>query len=181
LESLNLNFQSFLYAKVGHAVRPEEDGGKYFLYFLAEDPEKEGSMWNEFLDWLRILPPEYKVYHYPSYAKTAVKKLSEKHQSSEELQRFQERLFDLRKCVDKCVVFPLYFYSIKDIAKSSFVNFKWRHAKAGGGQSIFWYEKWLEAQDRQILQDIIDYNEDDVLATEYLHLWINSAAKKSNL
>lgn len=169
------------YAKVGHTVRSEEDGGKYFLYFLAEDPEKEASMWSEFLDWLRILPTEYKVYHYASYEKTAIKKLSEKYQSSEELQHFQEKLFDLRKCVDKCVVFPLYFYSIKDIAKSSFVNFKWRHAKAGGGQSIFWYEKWLENQNRQVLQDIIDYNEDDVRATEYLHLWINSAAKESGL
>lgn len=76
------------------------------------------------------------------------------------------------------MIFPLYFYSIKDIAKSSFVNFKWRHAKAGGGQSIFWYEQWLETKDRQTLQDIIDYNEDDVRAAEHLHLWINEVAKE---
>ena len=156
-----------------------EDPGKYFLYFLAETPELEQAMWIDFLSWLRYLPAEYKVYHYAHYEKTALKKLSEKYKNSDELHSFQELLIDLKKSVDKSVIFPLYFYSIKDIAKSSFVNFKWRHAKAGGGQSIFWYEQWLETKDRQTLQDIIDYNEDDVRATEHLHLWINQEVQKT--
>jgi len=165
------------YARIGHVTWTQNDEGKYFLYFLAETPELESVMWNDFLDWLRYLPSEYKVYHYAHYEKTALKKLSEKHKDSDELHRFKDQLIDLKKSVDKSVIFPLYFYSIKDIAKSSFVNFKWRHAKAGGGQSIFWYEQWLETKDRQTLQDIIDYNEDDVRATEHLHLWINESAK----
>lgn len=166
------------YARIGHVTWHQDDENKYFLYFLAETPELESVMWNDFLEWLCYLPDEYKVYHYAHYEKTALKKLSEKHNESDELHRFKERLIDLKKSVDKSVIFPLYFYSIKDIAKSSFVNFKWRHAKAGGGQSIFWYEQWLETKDRQTLQDIIDYNEDDVRATEHLHLWINEAAKE---
>jgi uncharacterized protein len=59
---------------------------------------------------------------------------------------------------------------IKDIAKH--LDFKWQHQKAGGAQSIFWYEKWLETNDRSVLQDIINYNEDDVKATEFLHTWL---------
>lgn len=168
------------YARFGKVVwcEEDEDKGKYFLYFIAETPEQESVMWSDFLDWLRYLPSECKVYHYAHYEKTALKKLAEKHKNSDELHRFQDQLIDLKKCVDKSVIFPLYFYSIKDIAKSSFVNFKWRHAKAGGGQSIFWYEQWLETKDRQTLQDIIDYNEDDVRATEFLHLWLNRVAKE---
>lgn len=166
------------YARIGHVTWPQDDNGKYFLYFLAETPELESVMWNDFLGWLCYLPSEYKVYHYANYEKAALKKLSEKHKDSDELHLFKDQLIDLKKSVDKSVIFPLYFYSIKDIAKSSFVNFKWRHAKAGGGQSIFWYEQWLETKDRKILQDIIDYNEDDVRATEHLHLWINEAAKE---
>jgi len=84
---------------------------------------------------------------------------------------------DLSNIVQKNVFFPLYFYSIKDIAKSKFLNYKWRHAKAGGAQSIFWYEEWLEKKDRAILTDIIDYNEDDVRATEYLHHWLVKEGK----
>lgn len=169
------------YAKVGHVVKPEEDKNKYFLYFLAETPELELEMWDNFLKWLRFLPNKYKVYHYSLYEKTALNKLAKKYHNSAELHQFQDQLVDLKNSVDNLVIFPLYFYSIKDIAKSSFVNFKWRHAKAGGGQSIFWYERWLETKDRQILQDIIDYNEDDVRATEHLHLWINQTKWKSVL
>ena len=165
------------YAKVGQVARTQEDNDKYFLYFLAETPDLESTMWNDFLEWLRHLPSEYSVFHYGDYEKTKLKKLAEKYKDSDELHRFQDRLIDLKRIVDKSVVFPLYFYSIKDIAKSSFVNFKWRHAKASGGQSIFWYEKWLETKDKQTLQDIVDYNEDDVRATEHLHLWIKKTSK----
>lgn len=170
-----------MYAQVGHVVHSQEDNGKYFLYFLAETPDLEKIMWNNFLEWLCYLPQEYKVYHYALYEKTALKNLAEKHKHSDGLQRFQNNLIDLQKYVNKSVIFPLYFYSIKDIAKSSFVNFKWRHAKAGGGQSIFWYEQWLESKDRQTLQNIIDYNEDDVRATEHLHLWLKESTKNHTL
>ena len=136
-------------------------------------------MWIDFLSWLRYLPLRVQSLSLCALRENALKKLSEKYKNSDELHRFQELLIDLKKSVDKSVIFPLYFYSIKDIAKSSFVNFKWRHAKAGGGQSIFWYEQWLETKDRQTLQDIIDYNEDDVRATEHLHLWINQEVQKT--
>ena len=79
---------------------------------------------------------------------------------------------DLRKIVEKGFILPHYFYLIKDIAKSSFLNFKWRHQKAGGGQSVFWYERWLETGDSAILEDIIDYNEDDVRATEKFYKYV---------
>lgn len=83
-----------------------------------------------------------------------------------------ESLVDIEKVVQKSVIFPLYFYSIKDIAKSEFLGFKWRHEKAGGGQSVFWYEEWLETGNHEILNDIINYNEDDVRATEHLYNWL---------
>jgi uncharacterized protein len=167
-----------MHAKIGHVVRPNENVGKYFLYFIAETPELESVMWNDFLEWLCHLPANYKVYHYADYEVGALKKLVEKYKTTGELSRFQDHLIDLEMSVQKSVIFPLYFYSLKDIAKSSVVNFKWRNAKAGGGQSIYWYEHWLETKNRSILQDIIDYNEDDVRATEHLHLWMNKAFKE---
>jgi predicted RecB family nuclease len=72
--------------------------------------------------------------------------------------------------IQEAVIFPVYFYSIKDLAKH--LKYKWRHEKAGGAQSIFWYEKWLETEDRKVLRDIVNYNEDDVRATEFLHNWL---------
>jgi uncharacterized protein len=143
----------------------------YFKYFLAEQPADEEKMWNNFLAWLEDSSfNHYKVYHYHSYEKTNVDKLTKKYGGSQKLDEFMHNLVDLLKIVKKSIIYPIYFYSIKDIAKH--LDFKWQHQKAGGAQSIFWYEKWLETNDRSVLQDIINYNEDDVKATEFLHTWL---------
>jgi len=166
------------YAKIGH-VRKQDDG-RYFVYFLAEQPEDEGEMWNTFLQWLEILPENgYTVWHYNIYEQTQCNKLAKLYRDTPALRRFMARSVDLEIVVRESVIFPLYFYSIKDIAKSKFLNFKWRHEKAGGAQSIFWYEEWLEKNDRGILNDIVNYNEDDVRATEYLRDWLADHAEAS--
>ena len=107
---------------------------------------------------------------------TLSKKLAEKYGGSRKFTQFHSKLFDLEEARKKSVIFPLYFYSIKDIAKSKFVNFQWRHTKANGAQSVFWYEQWLEETDCDVLNDIIDYNEDDVRATECFYLWLKQFA-----
>lgn len=145
----------------------------YYKYFLAETPEGEPAMWQEFLAWVETLPKgQYAVYHYADYERAQTLRMAEEYGSSTAFQEFVSRYVDLLKVVKASVIFPLYFYSIKDIAKSKFLNFSWRNKKAGGAQSIFWYEEWLESGDRRVLQDIVDYNEDDVVATERLHAWL---------
>ena len=163
--------EKHLYAKAEN-VRFFEDG-KYFVYFLAKQPEEEKAMWQAFLKWVALLPEEYTVYHYANYEKTHLETLVDEYGSSSTLERFQTKLVDLQTVVEKAIIFPLYFYSIKDIAKSSFLNFKWRHQKAGGSQSILWYKQWLETGKEEILEDIINYNEDDVRATEHLLVFLS--------
>ena len=158
------------YAKFGN-IRYGENG-KYYIYFLAEQPKDEKSMWQDIVKWINILPTDYLVYHFADYERTRTKMLATNYGNIKQVDYFLKQLIDLSKVVQKSIIFPLYFYSIKDIAKSKFLNYKWRHAKAGGAQSIFWYEKWLETKDKQVLEDIINYNEDDVIATEYLHHWL---------
>lgn len=166
----------FKYAKVGH-VRKHKADDRYFLYFLAEDPGEEQALWKQFLEWLEILPDDdYAVFHYANYENSWTKKLADKYGSSQKFTQFRSKLFDLENARKESVIFPLYFYSIKDIAKSKFVDFHWRHAKAGGAQSVFWYEQWLEDADCDLLNDIIDYNEDDVRATECFYLWLKQFA-----
>jgi uncharacterized protein len=165
----------FKYAKIGH-VRKHKAEDRYFLYFIAEDPNEEEALWKQFLEWLEILPEDdYAVFHYANYENSSTKKLAEKYGGSRKFTQFHSKLFDLEDARKKSVIFPLYFYSIKDIAKSKFVNFQWRHAKANGAQSVFWYEQWLEDADCDVLNDIIDYNEDDVRATECFYLWLEKS------
>lgn len=158
------------YAKIGN-VRKYDD--KYFIYFLAEQLEDQRQMWADFLKWLEILPTTgISIFHFHNYEMTQCKSMEKYYGGSEALHTFMSNCFDLSAIVQSSIIFPLYFYSIKDIAKSKFLDFKWRHAKAGGAQSIFWYEDWLESGNRDILNDIINYNEDDVRATEFLHRWL---------
>ncbi len=150
-------------------VKPDQE--PIFKYFIAEKPEDEGNMWSEFLEWLKVENlTDFKIYHFHHYEKTYLNKLSDVYGGNEQLLDFINNLIDLSPLFLKSFIFPVYFYSIKDIAKH--LNFKWQHEKAGGGQSILWYEKWLETGDRKVLQDIINYNEDDVRATEFLHNWM---------
>lgn len=157
------------YAKHTNIVYDETEG-KYFIYFLAEKPEDEEEMWSEFLSWLDILPEGYLVYHYADYERSKTLSMARKYRSSPAFEYFHTKLFDFLKVIQETVIFPVYFYSIKDLAKH--LKYKWRHEKAGGAQSIFWYEKWLETEDRNVLRDIVNYNEDDVRATEFLHNWL---------
>jgi len=154
----------------GDNVRYYEIDSKYFVYFMAEKPEDEREMWESFIKWIDALPQEYYVYHFACYEKIQIRKLAEKYGGSIALQEFQNKLVDLRPIIENAIVFPIYFYSIKDIAK--YLSFNWRHQKASGSQSILWYEKWLETGDINVLKDIIDYNEDDVQATEFVLHWL---------
>jgi len=150
-------------------VKPGQES--IFKYFIAEKPENEVDMWSEFIEWLKAENlMDFKVYHYHHYEKTYLNKLKDLYGSNEQLDNFIVNLIDLSPLCLKSFIFPTYFYSIKDIAKH--LNFTWQHEKAGGGQSILWYERWLETGDRKVLQDIINYNEDDVRATEFLHNWM---------
>ncbi len=160
------------YKKIGH-IRDGDTLGTYYIYFIAEQPTDEKTMWEQFLEWVKLLPMDnVKIYHFADYERTRTAGLANTYGGQQIIEPFIDTFVDLSKIVQQSVIFPLYFYSIKDIAKSKFLAYKWRHPKAGGAQSIFWYEKWLESGDQQVLQDIINYNEDDVIATEYLHHWL---------
>ncbi len=92
-----------------------------FKYFLAKSPKDEKKMWQKFLDWLEDMRLDnYKVYHYHHYELTQLKKLKTIYGSSEKLEDFIQNLVDLLPIIKESAIFPLYSYSLKDIAKYLF-------------------------------------------------------------
>ncbi len=147
-----------------------KDNKEKYHPFIAERPEDEELAWKEFLKFAETLDGA-PIYHYGSYEKQVILRLGGRYGISEKAKSIlDENLFDLMKVCGKSVIFPVYFYSLKDIAK--FLGFRWRNSKASGMQSIIWYDRWLEAGDRKSLDDVIEYNEDDVRATKYLKNWL---------
>ena len=65
--------------------------------------------------------------------------------------------------IKRATEWPLYSQSIKAIAKH--LGFQWRDTTPSGAASIEWYNRWIETGDQAIKQRILDYNEDDCLAT----------------
>lgn len=150
----------------------ERDTQDEYIHFVAEQPGDEAALWSRFLAWIETLPTTYTVFHYAPYERHHLALLATKYGSTPALEQFQERLVDLFEVVQRCVIFPLSFYSLKDICKH--LGFSWRNAQSSGTQSIFWYEQWLERGDRAALDSAIQYNEDDVRASAFLRRWLES-------
>lgn len=159
-----------------------KDGGEgRYVSFLADRPEDEEKMWKAFLAWLPTLPADYTIYHYATYEATRLTILGKRYGDTENplLQHFRTRLVDLKEGAREHAVYPLYFYSLKNICK--FLGFSWTSSVKSGGASIGAYEHWIASQDRAILDDIVCYNRDDVRATAHLLAWLNTYAREETV
>lgn len=141
-----------------------------FYPFLAEFPEQEGEIWQEFLDLVNLYP-QAPIFHYSDYEVETIKRLAKVyHTPREQQQALLSRFRDLHHYVIHAVIFPVESYSLKSLA--NWLGFQWRNPGASGEQSVYWYDQWLTNRDRQLLELIINYNEDDCRATRYLKDWL---------
>jgi predicted RecB family nuclease len=152
-----------------------EDGKERYQAFVAEgegDPHvREGRAWAAFCDFMEGYAGTT-IYHYGWYERDVIRRLSAKHGISKKAAEALDAscMIDLLKVVQPSVIFPLYFYSLKDLAKH--LGFRWRASDASGANSVLWYQAWQEKGDMKMLRKIVDYNEDDVIATRHLKDWL---------
>ncbi len=112
------------------------------------------------------------MYYYSKYERTIWRKLQERYPdvvSKEEI----EDLFSPDNSVDLYydvvkpkTEWPTRDYSIKTLA--SYLGFSWRDTDPSGASSIEWYHRWVETGDEGIRRRIIEYNEDDCVATRVI-------------
>lgn len=122
-------------------------------------------------------------YYYSKYERSVWRTLQEKYSgvcSSDDI----EALFNPAKGIDlyydvvtKYTVWPTYSHSIKDLAV--YLGFKWRDAHPSGAASIEWFDQWIRSGDSACKQRILDYNEDDCIATRVLLDGIRSLKVKT--
>ena len=112
------------------------------------------------------------IYYYSKYERTIWRQLQVKYPdvcSADDI----EDLFDPNHAVDlyfdvvkKITEWPTRDYTIKTLAR--FLGFKWRDTDPSGAASIEWFDRWVRTQDPKIKQRILEYNEDDCVATRVL-------------
>lgn len=142
---------------------------KYYA-FLAESQAEEGAIWQQFLDLVEQYP-QAPIFHFCPYEVDTVKRLAQLYGTPKaQLIPLLERFIDVYEEVTQLVVLPTESYALKTVAR--WLGFQWRNPEASGSQSIFWYDRWLETGERALLDAIVEYNEDDCLATRHLKDWL---------
>ncbi|MEK6956246.1 MAG: TM0106 family RecB-like putative nuclease, partial [Nanoarchaeota archaeon] len=150
---------------IGCLVR--KNNHEEFIPFLAKKIEDEEKMFKEFAEYLRK-EKDFVLYHYANYESVQIKKLGKKY--GIDVDFISERMVDLLKILKQSVMCPTSGNSIKTIAP--LLGFNWRQLGIKGDDSIYLYLEYLKTNDEKILDSIVRYNEDDVIATRVVKDWL---------
>ncbi len=153
--------------------RNRDDSTETFFPFMAEapTPEEEEKAFSKAWEYVQSRQP-CAIYFYSKYERTWWKKLQKRYPSVA-TEADIHAMFESAMAVDlyfdvvqKCTEWPTRDHSIKTLAY--YLGFKWRDTSPSGTDSIEWYHRWIESGDISIRQRILDYNEDDCVATRVL-------------
>jgi predicted RecB family nuclease len=148
-----------------------------FHPLLADNPQDEQTVWQQFLDLVAQYPAA-PIFHFCPYETQTVAKLAKLYNTPTHIiQPLLARFFDLHVLVTETAILPVESYALKNIAK--WMGFDWRDASANGAQSIYWYAQWLATQERHYLDSIVTYNEDDCRATHHIKDWLVKFVQES--
>jgi uncharacterized protein len=141
-----------------------------FYPFVAERPDDERTVWQQFLDLVWSYPTA-PIYHFCPFEVQTVERLATLYNTPySKIQPLLTRFVDLHERVTRLVTLPVESYALKPIAR--WLGFDWRDPTANGAQSIYWYSQWQATGDRAYLDAILTYNEDDCRATYHIKDWL---------
>jgi len=160
--------QEFVYM---HGIYERTSKSEQFIHFTAKDisDEQEKKVWADFWSYIESLPKDnYAVYYYSHHEKTTYLKLQKKYPeviSEEAVLAFFDNpnVIDLYKYIERHTDWPIGSYSLKEIA--TYLGFTWRDETPSGALSIKWFNDYIAKKDKETLERIIEYNEDDCKAT----------------
>ncbi|WP_445634644.1 Recombinase B [Nostoc sp. DSM 114161] len=141
-----------------------------FYSFLADKPEDEELVWQQFLN-LVWQYPQAPIYHFCVYEFDTVQRLAKLYNTPySSVRPVLNRFVDIYEQLTQSVALPVESYALKAIAR--WLGFEWRNKEASGAKCIHWYEQWLKTGDRTLLESIQSYNEDDCRATRLVKDWL---------
>jgi uncharacterized protein len=143
-----------------------------YIYFISNSLDDEGNMFERFVKWLRT-KNDFIIYHWHHYERTHIERLIERYGLPEEDRAIiLGNMRDLYRDAISCFAFPTYSNGLKEIAK--YMGYKWRHADVNALESIALYFQWVEdsSENKDKIQKVIDYNEDDCRATKVVKDWM---------
>ena len=133
---------------------------------------------------------EVGVFHYSPAEDRCMLALAKKYAglpgipTIDEVQDFldSDMWIDLLPVMTKQLIWPTKDATLKTLAR--FTQFEWRDDEPGGANSTIWYQRAIDPIDPEQLgyqQRILDYNEDDCLATAALLEWLKVRGEAHSL
>jgi predicted RecB family nuclease len=151
-----------------------------FSRFEDLDDATETALAVEAFRWLRRLvetSSSVRVYHYSAYEPSAIRTLAARADEPELdwAAGYADELVDLYEVV-KAHFFGASGLGLKPIAQHA--GFRWRDDDPGGLNSQAWFAEAVHHPEAEVRdrarQRVLEYNEDDVLATHQLRAWLRS-------
>jgi predicted RecB family nuclease len=160
----------------------------------TDSEEKDEEGWLAFLALIeryRQAYPDLILAHYSNHERATIKHYAERYAMTENdtvcyLLDENGPLFDLQKPILDNLVLPLLGYGLKDICKhKELVNFQWDDDDSGSEWSIVLFNRFLSEGDpetkRNMKKSILQYNQDDVVATRRLEEWLRQTFKMESI
>ncbi len=151
--------------------------GSEYECIWAHDASAEKTAFERFVDRvieLRHRHPDLHVYHYAAHERAKLRSLSIAYATREEeidgLLR-DEVFVDLYAVVRHALQVGEESYSLKKLERHHDFQRLEERVREGGG-SIVAYETWLKTEDRELLEAIRAYNEEDCRSTVSLRDWL---------
>jgi predicted RecB family nuclease len=144
-----------------------------YVHFSADRPdaENEEAAFRNAWDYIQSSLP-CSLYYYSHYEKTIMRKLARRYPAVASEDQVVA-LFDSEDVIDLFgdvvrpkTEWPTYDLSIKTLA--SYLGFRWRDTEPSGAASIEWYNTWVQTGDHRHKTRILEYNQDDCVATRVL-------------
>jgi predicted RecB family nuclease len=167
----------------GFLVQPAGGPGVYheFSRFADLDDAGEVELARETFEWLRSVVDASErvvVYHYSGYEVAKIRSLADR--AADPLLDWaaayaEEQFVDLLEIV-KNHYFGVAGLGLKLLARHA--GFSWRDGDPGGLNSQAWFAEAVHAESQPARvaarQRVLEYNEDDVLATAHLRAWLRA-------
>lgn len=151
----------------------DEASAKFIPFFADGDkPDDEEAVFHASWNYLTERIKDSVIYYYSRYERTAYRLLASKYPSVCSVDDVNA-LFACPEMVDLYTdvvkpktEWPTLDFSIKTLAV--YCGFKWRDTNPSGAASIEWYRRYLKTGDEAIRERILQYNEDDVIASTFV-------------
>jgi predicted RecB family nuclease len=180
-------------------IESSADGRIYLWGFLVQQADDEAGVYHEFsrfddLDdrseaalaadaftWLRSVvdsTPSVVVFHYSGYEVAKISELAS---------REQDEVFDWAAAyaeehfVDLLEIVKAHYFGVSGLGlklMARHVGFRWRDEDPGGLNSQLWFAEAVHGENAEVRAQarrrVLEYNEDDVIATSQVRAWLRA-------